>query len=79
VLPKQATDGATYVEGTVRWNKYRLNPPQERKQIGYVDVKTNWRGAASDDEYFRWRVSFHGVRISEGEEKIPLQSLKSRR
>jgi hypothetical protein len=74
---KKITDAGGATEGNPRWNKYRLKPPEERKQIGHVDVKTSWQGPASDDEHFRWRLSCLGVKIAQGKERVPLQRRES--
>jgi len=74
---KKVTDAGGATEDNPRWNKYLLSPPDERKQIGHVDVKTSWQGPASDEEYFRWRLSCLGVKIAEGLEKVPLQRRES--
>lgn len=66
-----ASGGAT--QTNPRWNNYLLTPPDEKKQIGSVVLKTNWQGPVSDEECFRWRISCLGVNINEGRERVPLE------
>ena len=74
---KKVTDAGGATEDNPRWNKYRMKSPEERKQIGHVDVKTSWQGPASNEEYFRWRLSCLGVKIAQGKEKVLFQGRES--
>jgi len=73
--PGLCVGGATW--DNPRWNKYRLKPPEVRKQIGHVDLKTSWQGPASGEEHFRWKISCMGVKIAERRERVPLQRRES--
>lgn len=74
---KKVTDAGGATQDKPRWNKYLFSPPDEKKQIGHVAINTDWQGPASDEEYFRWRLSCLGVKIAEGQEKVPLQRRES--